>query len=130
MVVYVLPSNFPDETAFTKMTLFMFPLIIALEELIEPCLSSDLLVDVACLVIKLAITAAALGVAVFVPSFSFLCALVGLICTMSVSIVFPAAAHLRMFGPHLDWQDKLLDLLFVIGGTVMAILGTIVTVTS
>jgi len=60
-------------------------------------------------------------------SFSFLCAVVGMICTMSVSIIFPAAAHLKMFGDKLAWYEKLLDSMLVVVGVVMAIVGTIVT---
>lgn len=70
------------------------------------------------------LTILALSVAIFFPSFSFLCALVGLICTMAVSVIFPAAAHLKMFGPKLGTVEKLMDWLFIILGVIMAVVGT------
>jgi len=99
-----------------------------MEEIFAPYLTSQRMVQIASVTIKLVLTAMALFVAICVPSFSFLCALVGMICTMSVSVVFPAAAHLKLFWPKLNWVDKLLDFIFVVVGTVMAVVGTICTV--
>jgi solute carrier family 32 (vesicular inhibitory amino acid transporter) len=114
-------------TAFSKVTLTMFPLALGVEETIAPYLTSERMVDASASVIKLIFTALALVVSIYVPSFSFLCALVGMICTMSVSVIFPAAAHLQMFGPSLSPTEKILDWAFVILGFVMAIVGTLVT---
>jgi solute carrier family 32 (vesicular inhibitory amino acid transporter) len=114
--------------AFSKTTLTMFPLALGLEELVAPFMTTDRMVEIASAIIKLILTMAAYCVAIFVPSFSFLCALVGMICTMTVSIVFPAAAHIRMFGSQLSWMEIILDALLVVVGTVMAVLGTIATV--
>lgn len=85
------------------------------------------MVDAADTTIKLALTGLALVVSIYVPSFSFLCALVGMVCTMSVSVIFPAAAHMKLFGPKLSTGEKILDSGFVIIGLVMAIVGTIST---
>lgn len=111
-------------TAFSKVTLTMFPLALGLEETIAPYLTSERMVDAASSTVKLVLTMLALCVAVFCPSFSFLCSLVGLICTMSVSVVFPAAAHLKMFGPKLSMCEKLVDWVFIFLGVVMGIAGT------
>lgn len=112
-------------TAFSKFTLTAFPLALGFEEIIAPCLPSDRWMDFLSSIIKLLLIAAALAVAVFVPSFSVLCSLVGLICTMIVSVIFPAAAHLKLFGPQLSLWDKFLDWTFVLLGTFMAVIGTI-----
>jgi vesicular inhibitory amino acid transporter len=77
--------------------------------------------------VKLTFTVLALTVSIYVPSFSFLCALVGMICTMSVSVIFPAAAHLRMFWSRLTLVDKIMDSIFVIFGSVLAVVGTFAT---
>lgn len=106
----------------------MFPLALGFEEIFAPYLQSDNAVHVAAATIKTVVTAVALIVAIYVPSFSFLCALVGMICTMTVSVVFPAAAHLRMFGPKLNVYDKFLDVVFVILGVAMAVVGTYYTI--
>jgi bacteriorhodopsin len=75
-------------------------------------------------VIKLILTFSALAVAILIPSFSFLCAVVGMICTMTVSVIFPAAAHLQLFGPRLSLWEKFLDWVFVLVGIFMAVIGT------
>ena len=112
-------------TAFSKFTLTAFPLALGLEEIFAPIVPNDNVMEFVSSMIKLVLIGASLAVAIFVPSFSMLCSLVGLICTMIVSVIFPAAAHLKMFGPHLSLWDKMLDWSFVILGTLMAVLGTI-----
>lgn len=99
-----------------------------MEEIAAPYLTSVRMVQLASVIIKLVLTGTAMFIAICVPSFSFLCALVGMICTMSVSVIFPAAAHLKLFWNRLNWFDKVLDFTFVIIGTVMAVVGTIFAV--
>jgi len=93
-------------TAFSKFTLTAFPLGLGLEEIIAPFVHSDRLMEAISSLIKIILIGLALTVAIYVPNFSFLCSLVGLICTMVVSVVFPAAAHLKLFGPRLPWWEK------------------------
>jgi vesicular inhibitory amino acid transporter len=50
-----------------------------------------------------------------------------MICTMSVSVIFPAAAHLQMFGSKLTLAEKIMDYIFVFFGSVLAVVGTIAT---
>ena len=115
-------------TAFSKFTLTMFPLALGMEEIFAPFLSSDRVMEVTASLIKLLLIAASLGVAMFVPSFSYICALVGLICTMSVSVIFPAAAHLRLFGDSLSVTEKIFDWMLIFIGAIVAVVGTIATV--
>jgi vesicular inhibitory amino acid transporter len=115
-------------SAFSKVTLTMFPLALGMEELLAPYLTEMWMVSAASSAIKLSITLLAISVGIYVPSFSFICALVGMVCTMSVSVIFPAAAHLKMFGSKLPWYDWILDISFVLIGLIMAIVGTISTV--
>ncbi len=112
-------------TAFSKFTLTAFPLALGFEEIFAPFLPNDSAMEFVSSLIKIVLIAAALAVAIFVPSFSILCSLVGLICTMTVSVIFPAAAHLKMFGSDLPLWEKGVDWLFILCGTVMAIVGTI-----
>jgi vesicular inhibitory amino acid transporter len=112
-------------TAFSKLTLTMYPLAIGMEELVAPFLSSDKSMAVSSGLIKMTLLILALLVAIFVPSFSFLCSLVGMICTMTVSVIFPAAAYLKLFGNKLGLGEKLMYWGFVIAGLVMAVYGTI-----
>lgn len=112
-------------TAFSKVTLTMFPLALGIEETIAPHLTSEHMVAIASTAIKLTLTTLALCVAIFCPSFSVLCSLVGLICTFTVSVIFPAAAHLKMFGAKLSRLEKLMDWLFIVLGIFMAVGGTI-----
>ena len=115
-------------TAFSKFTLTAFPLALGMEEIVAPFLHSDGAMEVVSSVIKILMIGLSLIVAIFVPSFSFICSLVGLICTMTVSVIFPAAAHLKLFGSSLAWWDKGIDYIFIISGTIMAVAGTVTTV--
>mmetsp|Transcript_27569 Transcript_27569/g.57563 ORF Transcript_27569/g.57563 Transcript_27569/m.57563 type:complete len:644 (+) Transcript_27569:58-1989(+) len=114
-------------TAISKFTLTMFPLALGFEEMLTGVLPSDLAMELLDSVVKIVLIFSSLGVAMFFPSFSFLCSLVGLICTMIVSVIFPALAHLKLFGTTLSYLDKTIDWLLVIGGSVIAVVGTIAT---
>lgn len=112
-------------TAFSKFTLTAFPLALGFEEIVAPIIPNDHVMEIASSLIKLCLICLSLAVAIFVPSFSVLCSLVGLICTMLVSVIFPAAAHLKMFGSQLSLWEQFLDWIFIVAGTFMAIVGTI-----
>jgi vesicular inhibitory amino acid transporter len=114
-------------TAFSKITLTMFPLALGMEEIVAPYLSSDQAMELVSALIKILLILLALWVAIYIPSFSFLCSMVGMICTMTVSVVFPAAAYLKMFGPKLKFGEKAMYWIFVIVGAVMAVVGTALT---
>lgn len=115
-------------TAFSKTTLTIFPLALGMEEIFAPYFTSERAVDLMSGSIKFTITILALLVSLYVPSFSFLCALTGMICTMAVSVVFPAAAHWKIFYHHLPWWEHVVDAIFVVLGIIMAVVGTIQTV--
>jgi len=115
-------------TVFSKFTLYLFPLALGVEEVIAPYVPNDQLMEISYTLIKFIIIALALSVAIFFPSFSGLCSLVGLICTIIVSVVFPAAAHLKLFGPHLKSWERWVDWLFIVGGAIVATVGTAATI--
>ena len=115
-------------TACSKFTLTMFPLALGFEEMLTGILPSDLAMELVDSVVKIVLIFSSLAVAIFFPSFSFLCSLVGLISAMIVSVIFPALAHLKMFGTNLSVLDKIIDWCLVIGGSVVAVVGTIATV--
>uniref|UniRef100_A0A6U3QWM1 Amino acid transporter transmembrane domain-containing protein n=2 Tax=Ditylum brightwellii TaxID=49249 RepID=A0A6U3QWM1_9STRA len=117
-------------TAFSKFTLAMYPLSRGLEEIVAPHLSKDTAIDITSAAVKIILIALALLVAIFVPSFSFLCSIVGLFSVIIVAVIFPAAAHLKLFGARLSIFEKIVDWLMVIGGSVVAIIGTIATMRS
>lgn len=112
-------------TAFSKLTLTMFPLAIGMEEIVAPYMSSDNDMVIASALIKVFLLVLALLVAIYVPSFSFLCSMVGMICTMTVSVIFPAAAYLKLFGHKLGFLEKAMYWAFVIAGFGVAIIGTV-----
>jgi len=114
-------------TAISKFTLTMFPLALGFEEMLTSILPSDLAMEMVDSLVKIILIFLALAVAIFFPSFSFLCSLVGLICTMIVSVIFPALAHLKLFGPKLSTFDKVIDWALIVGGSVVAVVGTIAT---
>jgi len=114
-------------TSVSKFTLTMFPLALGFEEMLTNVLPSDLAMEVVDSLVKIVLIFLALAVAVFFPSFSFLCSLVGLICTIIVSVIFPALAHLKLFGPRLTMWQKVIDWCLVGGGIAVAIVGTVAT---
>jgi len=115
-------------TAFSKLTLTMFPLAIGMEEIFAPFLSTERAVEIVSILIKVVILFAALLVALYVPSFSFLCSMVGMICTMIVSVIFPSAAYLRLFGKKLTWLESLMYWCFLLVGCAISVIGSIVSV--
>ena len=115
-------------TAFSKFTLTMFPLALGIDEIIAPFVPNDTIMAATDSIIKMSLILLSLVVALFVPSFSYICALVGLICTMSVSVIFPAGAHLILFGPILSLWEKVLNWSFVVVGFAVAVVGTVATV--
>lgn len=114
-------------TAFSKYTLTMFPLALGFEEIAAPWIHGESTMETVSSLIKIVLIVLSLLVALFVPSFSELCSLVGLICTFIVSVVFPAAAHMKLFGPRLSLGDKMIDLFFVVGGIATGVIGTVVS---
>jgi len=116
-------------TQFSKFVLTLFPLSLGMEEIFASLIHSEQGMALASAVIKLVYIILAFGVAFYVPSFSFICTLVGLICTMIVSVIFPAAVHIKMFGPKLSFMDKFFDWFLVIGGLFAACVGTIAIIT-
>jgi len=114
-------------TAISKFTLTMFPLALGFEEMLTNVLPSDLAMEMVDSLVKISLIFLSLAVAVFFPSFSFLCSLVGLICAMIVSVIFPTVAHLKLFGPQLSTLEKTIDWVFIIAGSIVALVGTVAT---
>lgn len=115
-------------TAFSKTTLTIFPLALGMEEIFAPYFTSELGVELMSGVIKFVITISGLMVSLYVPSFSFLCALTGMICTMTVSVIFPAAAYWKIYYHHISTWEHIVSAIFVVLGIFMAVVGTIQTV--
>lgn len=115
-------------TVFSKFSLYMFPLALGMEEIVAPFVKTERVMEMTYTLIKFTLIVSALCVAVFIPSFAFLCTLVGLICTVIVSVIFPAAAHLKLFGPHLPVWEKCIDWLLIVVGAIFAVVGTIATI--
>ena len=113
-------------TAFSKLTLTMFPLAMGFEEIVAPYISNDSTMLLVSTTIKMILLFGAFAMAIFVPSFSTLCSMVGMICTMIVSVIFPAGAYLRLFWPKLSLVDRIQHCLLVIFGVAMAIVGTVI----
>jgi len=112
-------------TSFSKFTLTSCPISLGLEELIAPYVTSEKYMEYVSSLVKVGLIAMSLGVAIFVPSFGFLCSLLGLICAMTVSVIFPAASHLKMFGTKLSSFEKTIDWIIIIFGIITAVAGTI-----
>mmetsp|Transcript_326 Transcript_326/g.696 ORF Transcript_326/g.696 Transcript_326/m.696 type:complete len:611 (-) Transcript_326:173-2005(-) len=111
-------------TAFSKLTLTMFPLAMGFEEIVAPYISSDSSMLVVGAIIKMILLFGALAMALFVPSFSALCSMVGMVCTMIVSVIFPAGAYLKLFWPKLSMTERVVYWALVVIGLAMAIIGT------
>jgi len=115
-------------TAFSKFVLTCYPLALGIEEIISPCIASEEVMYFLDAIIKIILIVLSLTLGAFCPYFSLLCSLVGLVCTMIVSVIFPAAAHMKLFWHHIGWGERLLDIIFLVGGIFSAIVGTWATV--
>ena len=80
-------------------------------------------------VLKLAIRIFTVGIivllAIFIPSFDTIMALMGSAMVFSISIVLPLAFHLKLFGKELGIKEKLLNWFLIVIGLFMAIIGTV-----
>ena len=114
-------------TSLSKFPLYLFPLALGVEEIIAPYVATDQAMELSFMVIKFSLIASSLVVAIFIPSFAFLCSLVGLICTVIVSVIFPAASHLKLFGSELKAWEKVIDYVLIFGGLIIGVVGTITT---
>jgi len=115
-------------TLFSKFCLYQFPLALGIEELVAPYIPNNKAMEWTYAGIKIGLIVSSLLVGMYAPGFAFLTALVGLICSMSVSVIFPPAAHLKLFGvKNLPAWEVAVDVFIVVGGTFFAVGGTIAT---
>ncbi len=64
-------------------------------------------------------------IAVLVPSFDMIMALMGSAMAFSICIVLPLAFHLKMFGKELEMKEKMLNWFLIVVCSIMAIVGTV-----
>jgi vesicular inhibitory amino acid transporter len=91
-------------TAYTKYTLTLLPLAEGVAELLPPpkTPAAQLAVSTA---VRTFLGLASLGVAVSIPSFGHLSALMGSVVTVLISIAFPVILYSRVFADSLTWVD-------------------------
>ena len=115
-------------TLLSKFTLYLFPLALCVEEIIAPYVPTNQVMELSFTTIRFALITSSLLVGIRLPSFASFCSVIGLICTVTISVIFLAASHLKWFGPQLKDWEKCVDYLFILGGSTVAIFGTIATV--
>ena len=64
-------------------------------------------------------------IAVLVPSFDVIMALMGSAMAFSICIILPLAFHLKLFGKELGIKEKVLNWFLIVISSVMAVIGTV-----
>ena len=63
--------------------------------------------------------------AVLVPSFDTVMALLGSAMAFSICIILPLAFHLKLFGKEISKKEKALDWFLIVACSIMAVIGTV-----
>ncbi|KAF5959386.1 hypothetical protein HYC85_000595 [Camellia sinensis] len=101
--------------------LTMTPVALCLEELIP---SSHLKSYMYCILIRTALVISTLVVALSVPFFGLVMALIGSLLTMLVTLILPCACFLRILRGKVTLLQGLLCILIIVVGAVSAVVGT------
>lgn len=64
-------------------------------------------------------------IAILVPSFDTIMALMGSAMAFSICIILPLAFHLKLFGKDLGKKEKVLNWFLIVVCSVMAVIGTV-----
>ncbi|GMI46296.1 hypothetical protein TrCOL_g2768 [Triparma columacea] len=104
-------------TTFSKFFLTLYPLVLGVSEVLTGLgrRGSDK-------AIALSMLTGSYVFATAVPGFGALCSLVGLVCTMAISLIAPALLHLKLV--ETGWMGKIVDVIIILGGAVAMIFGT------
>eukprot|EP00475_Leptophrys_vorax_P037935 TRINITY_DN6602_c0_g1_i3.p1 TRINITY_DN6602_c0_g1~~TRINITY_DN6602_c0_g1_i3.p1 ORF type:complete len:112 (-),score=16.97 TRINITY_DN6602_c0_g1_i3:53-388(-) len=106
------------------------PVCLNLEALIIPLNTQGLKRDVLRIVIRTFTTFACAAVALFVPFFDRMVEFVGSFCSISVSVIFPTMCYLKLCAKSLSPTEKILNLMILCAGIIMAITGTYSSITA
>ena len=102
---------------FAKFALTMDPVARGLEESLGVDISAkDGYGPLMARVMRTGLGLSALGIASGLPFFAELMSLIGSALTLTVSVVFPAACYLRMFGPEMSHKEKAINWFIVLLG--------------
>lgn len=64
-------------------------------------------------------------IAILVPSFDRIMALMGSVMCFSICIILPLAFYLKMFSHEISRKERILDWVLIITCSVMAVVGTV-----
>ena len=76
-------------------------------------------------IIRICITIVIVLIAILVPSFDRIMALMGSVMCFSICIILPLAFYLKIFGNEISRKERFLDWFLIISCSIMAIVGTI-----
>lgn len=63
--------------------------------------------------------------AILVPSFDRIMALMGSVMCFSICIILPLAFYLKIFGKEISRKERILDWFLIVSCSMMAIIGTV-----
>ena len=75
--------------------------------------------------IRIITVAVIIVIAILVPSFDMIMALMGSAMAFSICIVLPLAFHLKLYGHELGMKEKVLNWFLIVVCSIMAIVGTV-----
>ncbi|XP_042475950.1 amino acid transporter AVT1G-like [Macadamia integrifolia] len=105
----------------SKYALTLTPVALSLEELLPPSRLRSHYVSV---FIRMVLVASTLVVALAVPFFAFVMALVGSFLTMLIALIFPCACYLSILRGRLKWPQIAVCIFIIVVGIVCSCIGT------
>ena len=76
-------------------------------------------------VIRIGVTIVIVLIAILIPSFDRIMALMGSVMCFSICIILPLAFYLKIFGREISRKERILDWLLIVSSSVMALVGTV-----
>jgi vesicular inhibitory amino acid transporter len=111
-------------TPFAKYSLMINPMVVALEKLISTPSSPYRIHVIWSIFIQTMLVASTVSVAIAVPFFGYLMALIGSFLTSSISIIIPCIFYLKIFRRRVSGPEIVIIMTVLLFGVVACVVGT------
>jgi vesicular inhibitory amino acid transporter len=111
-------------TPFAKYSLMINPMAVELEEIISTPSSPSRFHVIWSMYIQKMLVARTVNIAIAVPFFGYLMALIGSFLTSSISIIIPCILYLKIFRRRVSGPDIVIIMIILLFGVISCVVGT------